>query len=180
VITRLTNAGEISTSGVELDFMSRPFEGLTLSGGLAYTDAQIESFNLPPGSPPTADDREGERLPFAPEWKGSLVADYTWAAFGRFDMFTNLAVSYTGEQYTDLGINPLLLIDSYAVMDAAVGLTTQDDTWRLALVGKNLTDESYASLLTPGGPGGSVRMLIPREADRYWGIQLRVNFGASR
>ncbi len=185
VITRLTNAGEISTSGVELDFMARPIEGLTLSGGLAYTDAQIESFNLPANAPPGASDLEGVRLPFAPEWKGSLVADYVWPAFGRFDMFANLALSYTGEQYTDLatsptGNNPLLLIDSYAVMDGAIGLTTQDDTWRLALVGKNLTDESYASLLTPGGPGGSIRMLIPREADRYWGVQLRMNFGAGR
>jgi iron complex outermembrane receptor protein len=165
--------------------MSRPFEGLTLSGGLAYTDAQIESFNLPPNAPPGASDLEGVRLPFAPEWKASLVADYVWPAFGRFDMFANLALSYTGEQYTDLatspvGNNPLLLIDSYALMDASLGLTSQDDTWRLALVGKNLTDESYASLLTPGGPGGSIRMLIPREADRYWGVQLRMNFGGER
>ena len=63
---------------------------------------------------------------------------------------------------------------------ASIGVSPQTDAWRLALVGKNLTDESYASLLTPGGPGGSVRMLIPREADFYWGLQFRYNFGGER
>ena len=184
VITRLTNAGEISTSGAELDFVATPFEGLTLSGGVAYTDAQIESFNLPPGSPPTASDRNGERLPFAPEWKASLTGDYRWAAFGDYDMFTSLTVSYTGEQATDLPntppVSPLLVIPSYTLLDGSIGIEPQSGAWRAALVGKNLTDESYATLLTPGGPGGSVRMMIPREADRYWGVQFRVNFGGER
>ena len=184
VIFRLTNAGEISTSGVELDFVSRPFDGLTLSGGLAYTDAQIEKFRVPPGSPSTADTREGERLPFAPEWKGTLNAEYQWAAFGDYDMFTSLAVSYTDEQATDLPntppVNPLLVIPSYTVLDGSIGIAPQSGAWRAALVGKNLTDEAYVSLLTPGGPGGSIRMIIPREADRYWGVQFRYNFGGER
>ena len=185
VITRLTNAGEISTSGVELDFVSVPFDGLTLSGGLAYTDAQIEKFNLPPNSPPGASDLSGEQLPFAPEFKGSLMAEYRWEAFAGYDMFVNGSVSYTDEQYTDLpnavtGPNPDLLIDSYTLIDASIGVSPQSNAWRLTLVGKNLSDESYASLLTPGGPGNSVRMLIPREADRYWGVQFRMNFAGAR
>jgi iron complex outermembrane receptor protein len=185
VITRLTNAGEISTSGVELDFVSAPFEGLTLSGGFAFTDAQIEEFNLPPNSPPGAGNLSGERLPFAPEFKGSLMAEYRWEAFAGYDMFVNGSASYTDEQYTDLpnavtGPNPLLLIDSYTLIDASIGVSPQSNAWRLTLVGKNLSDESYASLLTPGGPGGSVRMLIPREADSYWGVQFRMNFAGAR
>jgi iron complex outermembrane receptor protein len=184
VIFRLTNAGEISTSGVELDFMSQPFDGLTLSGGVAYTDAQIEKFKVPPGAPATADTRQGERLPFAPEWKGTLNAEYQWAVFGEYDMFTNLAVSYTAEQATDLPntppVNPLLVIPSYTLMDASIGIAPQSGAWRAALVGKNLTDEAYVSLLTPGGPGNSIRLMVPRDADRYWGVQFRYNFGGER
>ena len=29
---------------------------------------------------------------------------------------------------------------------------------------------------TSGGPGGSYRYIIPREADRYYGVTARVNF----
>jgi iron complex outermembrane receptor protein len=180
VITRLTNAGEISTSGVELDFVTSPIEGLTLTGGLAYTDAQIEEFNVPPGSPPSATDRSGERLPFAPEWKASLNADYGWNLTERLDMFVNGTLTYTDSQYTDLGENPLLEIDSYLLLDASVGVAATDGAWRATLVGRNLTDESYPTLITPGGPGGSLRYLIPRDADRYFGVQFKVSFGGER
>jgi iron complex outermembrane receptor protein len=185
VITRLTNAGEISTSGMELDFVSAPFDGLTLSGGFAYTDAQIEEFNLPATAPPGATNLSGERLPFAPELKASLMGEYRWEAFAGYDMFVNASFSYTDEQYTDLpdavtGPNPNLLIDSYSLLDAAIGVAPQSNAWTLTVVGKNLGDESYASLLTPGGPGGSIRQLIPREADRYWGVQFRMNFAGAR
>jgi iron complex outermembrane receptor protein len=42
---------------------------------------------------------------------------------------------------------------------------------------KNLFDESYSSLITIGGVGGSYRYLLPRDVDRYFGVQLRWNFG---
>ena len=184
VITRLTNAGEISTKGIELDFLSRPIEGLSLSGGIAYTDAQIESFNVPPNSPPSATDRSGERLPFAPEWKGSLNADYQWNLTSSLDMFLNGTISYTSSQYTDLpgtpGPNPLVEVDAYTLVDAAVGVAATTGAWRVALLGKNLTDDSYATLITPGGPGASMRYLIPREADRYFGVQATIRVGGER
>jgi len=188
VVTRLTNAGEVSTSGVEVDFVSRPFDNFTLSGGLAYTDAQIESFTPPPGAPPGTSDRNGEPLPLAPEWKVSLVGDYRWE-MGElpFDFFANLAASYTDSQVSELPdtaanvpINtPLVTIDSYSLLDGTIGAETKDGRYRLSIVGRNLTDESYASLISTGGPT-RVRYLIPREADRYFGVQFRANFGGTR
>ena len=40
--------------------------------------------------------------------------------------------------------------------------------------------ESFAALVTRGGPGGAPRLQIPRDADRYFGVQFRANFGGSR
>jgi iron complex outermembrane receptor protein len=188
VVTRLTNAGEVSTSGVELDFLTRPVENLSISGGVAYTDAQIDSFTPPPGAPAGTDDRSGEPLPLAPEWKFSLVGDYRLELPGAsFDAFFNMAASYTDSQVSELPetaalvpVNtPLVTIDSYTLLDASVGIEDKDGRYRVALVGKNLTDESYASLISTGGPT-RVRYLIPREADRYFGLQLRMNFGGAR
>ncbi|MFX5813345.1 TonB-dependent receptor, partial [Acinetobacter baumannii] len=39
VVTRFTNAGKVSTRGVEVDASFRPIPDLTLAGGFAYTDA---------------------------------------------------------------------------------------------------------------------------------------------
>ena len=72
------------------------------------------------------------------------------------------------------------LAGRFGPFDASLGIEPQSGAWRLALVGKNLTDQSYETLRTPGGPGGSVRLMIPREADRYWGVQFRMNFGGER
>jgi iron complex outermembrane recepter protein len=180
VITRLTNAGEISTRGAEIDLLARPTDNFTLSGGVAYTDAQIDEFKLPPGSPST-DTRKGERLPLAPEWKASLSASWRIALPTSFDLELGATGSYTDEQVSDLNNNPLqrpaLTIDSYSLVDANIALVDDSDRYRVNLMINNVFDESYASLITPGGPGGSFRYLIPRDADRYVGVSVRVNFG---
>lgn len=175
VISRLTNAGEISTGGLELDWLIRATDGFTISGGLAYTDAQIERFRDAAGNLSTA--REGERLPLAPEWKGTVGVDYEWQPAGMpFNVLLNGRYSYTDSQYSSLGAFANELIDSYSVVDASVGFTDKEETVKLTFFVNNLFDESYTSLITPGGPGGSLRYLIPREADRYYGASFKVNF----
>ena len=55
-------------------------------------------------------------------------------------------------------------------------LVDPDDKYRVTFMIKNLFDESFASAITSGGPGGSFRYIIPREADRYYGVTARFNF----
>ncbi|MCE2890973.1 MAG: TonB-dependent receptor [Aquidulcibacter sp.] len=176
VITRLTNAGNVSTTGLELDWLIRADGGLTINGGLAVTDAQIEEFrdaNLVLSST-----RRGERLALSPRFKASLGANYEWepeAVPGIIHL--NGQVSYSSDQFSDIGENPLLRIPETTIVDASIGISDKQDRYRLTLNIKNLTDEKYASLVTPGGPGGSLRYLIPRDADRYVGLTLRAKFG---
>ena len=176
VITRLTNAGNVSTTGLELDWLIRADNGLTINGGLAVTDAQIEEFRdanlvLSPA-------RRGERLALSPRLKASLGADYQWEPASLPGIiYFNGQVSYTSDQFSDLGENPLLRIPETTIVDASIGFSDKEDRYRLTLNIKNLTDQQYASLVTPGGPGGSLRYLIPREADRYFGLTLRAKFG---
>jgi iron complex outermembrane receptor protein len=175
VITRLTNAGEVSTQGLEADWLLRPLDDLTITGGIAYTEAQVENFFTPPGQAQAV--RPGSPLALAPEWKGSLGAEYRWRSAGAFDVLFNGQYSYTGEQFSDLGQNPLLRLEEYGIVDASIAFAAKDDRLRVTLIGRNLGDESFASLITPGGSGGALRYLIPREADRYYGISLRAKFG---
>jgi iron complex outermembrane receptor protein len=70
-------------------------------------------------------------------------------------------------------------VDGYATVDASVALVDPSDRWRVAFQVKNLFDKSFASSIVSGGPGGSFRYIIPREADRYFGVTARVNFGGN-
>jgi iron complex outermembrane receptor protein len=183
VITRLTNAGDISTRGVEVDFLMRPADNFTVSGGFAYTDAQIDEFNLPPGSPPTADDRSGEQLPFAPTWKGNVAVSWTAKMDSLpFDIVPGFSINFVSDQVSDLqNAQPArtqLTIPSYFTIDASVALVDRDNRWRLSFLGRNLTDENFAVVQAPGGPGGSIRYLAARDSERYFGVALRLNYGA--
>ena len=73
VVTRFTNAGEISTTGVEADMSFRLGKHTTLNAGLALTDAQVDKFKVAPGAATTAIIASGTPLGFAPTWKGSVL-----------------------------------------------------------------------------------------------------------
>jgi iron complex outermembrane recepter protein len=176
VITRLTNAGNVSTTGLELDWLIRADNGLTINGGLAVTDAQIEEFR--DANLVLSATRRGERLALSPRFKASLAANYQWepeALPGIVHL--DGQVAYTSDQFSDIGENPLLRIPETTIVDASIGFSDKQDRYRLTLTVKNLTDEKFASLVTPGGPGGALRYLIPREADRYVGLTLRAKWG---
>ncbi len=47
LVTRLINAGTVSTKGVEGDLTARPFGNLDLTGLFAYTEATVDQIRLP-------------------------------------------------------------------------------------------------------------------------------------
>jgi iron complex outermembrane receptor protein len=67
-------------------------------------------------------------------------------------------------------------IGAYSLVDLQFGLVEKEDKFRLTFIVKNLFDQSFAAQITNGGPGNAFRYLIPREADRYFGITGRINF----
>ncbi len=174
LITTLTNAGEVTSGGVEIEFQAQPTERLSLAGGIAYTDARIEEFFTPPGRVATV--LAGSALPLAPKWKASLVGEYR-IALGNYELVPNVLISYQDEQFSDLNEPAALRIPGYTTVDLGVALVDNDQRFRIALIGRNITDESFSVLKTAGGPGGAPRLQIPRAADRYFGIQARFNFG---
>jgi iron complex outermembrane recepter protein len=180
VLTRFTNAGDVSTKGVELDLLFQPVNDLTFSGGVAYTDAQVDQFKVPPGGSPTAVIPSGTPLGFAPKWKGSLGADYRIRTGGAIDVQLGAQGSYQSSQIAQNDpsqvIRDATTIDGYGLVDLSAGIVDVDDRFRLTLQVKNVFDQSFAASIVSGGPGGSYRYIIPREADRYFGVIGRVNF----
>ncbi|TAL31438.1 MAG: TonB-dependent receptor [Phenylobacterium sp.] len=180
VVSRFTNAGTISTRGAEADFLYRPLADLTLSGGLAYTDAHINKFRAPIAGVNTGVVPSGTQLPYAPKWKGSLNVEYRIRDVGGFDVLMGAQGSFQSSTYAELSANPAVRlgtrIEAYELVDVSLGLADPDDKYRVTAVVRNLFDQSFATHVESGGPGGSFRFQIPREADRYYGVTARVNF----
>lgn len=182
VVTRFTNAGRISTRGAELDLIWRPLSNLNVSGGFAYTDAKVDQFFLPPGGNPNGVVPAGTPLAYAPKYKASLGADYTIETGGSLNFVLGAQASAQSKQLSLFDPSAALraagTIGGYTLVDLSAAIVDADDRFRVTLQVKNVFDTSFASSITNGGPGGSFRYLIPREADRYFGISARVNFGA--
>ncbi|MCC2975173.1 TonB-dependent receptor [Sphingomonas sp. PL-96] len=179
LVTRFTNAGEISTRGAELDLIWNPATDVSISGGLAYTDAHVDQFRQPTGTV-TGVIEAGTRLPYAPEWKASLAGDWRIRTGGAIDLGLNAQASWQSEQISQFdaseAIRAATTIGDYALVDAGLSLIDPQDRFRIAFQVKNLFDQSFAASITSGGPGGSYRYIIPREADRYFGVNGRFNF----
>jgi iron complex outermembrane receptor protein len=180
VTTRLTNAGTVSTKGLEVDFLAQPVRNWSLNGGFAYTDAQVDNFRLPPGGNPADQIPSGTPLTSAPKFKASLVSDYRFDTGMGVDFTLGGAFSYQSKQLTQLSpvaaVRAATTVPAYALVDLQAGIVDPNDRWKVNFLVRNLFDESFAAAIQTGGPGGSYRYQIPREADRYYGVTGRVNF----
>ena len=180
LVTRFTNAGTISTRGGELDLLFRPVDDLSISGGLAYTDAQVDRFRVPTNGVVTGVIPSGTTLGYAPKWKGSLAADYRLRTGGAFDFGVGGDVAYQSKQLSQFdasaAVRDATTIGRYALVNLAASVIDAGDRFKLTAQVRNVFDESFAASITSGGPGGSYRYIIPREADRYYGVTGRVNF----
>lgn len=178
IVARFTNAGTVSTRGVEVDMVFRPVRDFNIAGGFAYTDAKVDQFKAIPGQTSIPD---GTTLAYAPKVKASLGGDYRWRTGGSVDFTFGAQASYQSSSLSFFDASAANrtagTIDPYAIVDLSAGIVSANDRFRVTAQVKNLFDQSFASSILGGGPGGTFRYIIPREADRYFGITAKVNFG---
>jgi iron complex outermembrane receptor protein len=173
VVTRLINAGDVSTKGVELDLNARPTRELTLTQSLAYTDAKIDSFNCPAAAAASCN-LNGQPLPFSPKWKSFTRANYALPLQNGFIVDFSADYTYQAKTQYDLFQSADAIQGAYGVVNAGIALSSPVGGWRIALVGKNLANKSYATNLVTST--GYVTRAVPRDDERYFGITARKEF----
>lgn len=172
VVTRLINAGSVTSEGVELDYALQATQRLKISGALAYTRARIDAFECPSGAAASCN-INGKPLPFTPDWKSYVRADYTIPLDNGWDVELGTDYSWQGEVQYSLDQNPNSVQGAFGLWGASVALADYNAGWRVALVGKNLADKSYSPVLSSGA---STTRVVPRDDERYFGVQLRKDF----
>jgi len=160
------NAGSSRAKGIETEVEWAPAEvpGLVLRGTLAYNRARYISFAdapcwggqrrsegcivtpPPAGSPAGTPSRpvqnlSGKTTALAPKLAGALEANYERPVGNNLVFGASANLKYSSSYVANPFNNPGAKQDSYATIDAAVRLKTEDGRWEFALLGKNLTDE---------------------------------------
>ena len=162
------NGGRARSEGVEAQATFTPIEGLVFSGNAAYTDARLTT-----NTNPLLGGKSGDRLPFTPDWAGSLDGAYNWSINGDMQGFVGATWSYVGNRVSSfnatIGQVPL---PSYNTWDLRAGVNVRRN-WTIEVFAKNLGDErgisSFGGNLSANGggasigvPGESVAIIQPR------------------
>ncbi len=167
-LTEIKNAAQAEIFGVESDIVWRLSPDWTLSGGGAYTNAELTDnycgLTDPSGNPITVCATplapSGTRLPVTPTWKGNLTLRYD---FVLADMDGFMQGSWVGqtESYADLRLferDVLGKQDGWQTFDFSIGLKPGD--WNLQVYFQNLFDEraqlSRSTQCVEGICGGAV------------------------
>ncbi|MFK8049472.1 MAG: TonB-dependent receptor [Halioglobus sp.] len=152
----VTNAGEATSQGIELDVTYAATDSLVLGAALGLLDAEYDKYlgsacpanisveetatrcNLAGGT----QDSAGQDLANAPEWSGNAYAalDYPFTSSG-IRLVGKLNLSFTDDYITEVRDDPFFAQDGYTRVDASIGVAASDDRWRVSLIGSNLTEE---------------------------------------
>lgn len=195
------NAGDSRQRGVEIDAQFYATEFLTLTGGLVYLDAEYTDFTtadcfsprildvectyqLIPGQPAVGSkDVSGDPVIYSPEWTYNIAADYR-RPIGNLNGFARVDYRFVDEQQGLSSQNPYTILDSYDVANLRLGLETADGKYDATVFVNNVFDESYgvyvsgynfSGQVNPNN-GNTITNVIPKGADRYYGITLRARF----
>lgn len=171
-ITRLINAGQVTTRGVELGLAARLLASASLHGDLAYDPTRIDHFICPIGTSASCN-VTGKTLPYQPEWEGvfgfdlhgKLTTTYSW-------LFGMDARAQTSVQYS-INQTPQTIQGGYAIFNGYVGLDS-DDGWQVRALVKNIADKPYSSYFAYSA--NYLQRFAPRDDHRYFGITVHKEF----
>lgn len=145
------NASETEVQGIEADMQFALTDEITLSGAIAYLDAQYKSFSDAAcnaqqaaewsGEGTCLQDLSGKPLQFAPEISANLGFDYVTSITSDLNLQIAANANYMDEFSVANDLDDHLIVESFWKFDARVALYSSDNKWMIALVGKNLSDE---------------------------------------
>lgn len=195
----LNNVGELETQGLEIDAIAVLTENFRMNIGLAFIDATIKSFQgadcyafqsaaqgcvpIDPSNPGLGDaqDLSGKELANSPDFKATIGGDLTIPLSDQpFDGFLNFSYQYQDDTNFDLLQNPGTVQDAYGIFNLSLGIAAKDDkeSYRVTLFVNNVFDEFYVTNIGPGTFTSEEVFThqVPRSAERYAGLKLKMNF----
>ncbi len=175
LVTRLINAGKVSSKGIEGDVSVRVTRDFKVDGAFTIEDAKVKHFNCPAGAPVSCD-IDGEPLPFAPDFKAYVNAEYTVRApIPGVDLVLQSDYSYQSKTQFSLAETPDTVQKAYGVWNASVALVGLENGWTVRGIVKNIANTRHAAGVGYGALAGVVRF-VPRDDRRYGGIMVRKAF----
>jgi outer membrane receptor protein involved in Fe transport len=166
------NAGKARVDGFEFELFSQLTSQLQLGIGVGYQDARLTE-DQPILEVETPVGKDGDPIPYVPEWTGNASLQYDFALSGPLDGYFRADYSYTGSSQTQFNDNGEFYNEqsSYSVLD--LRLTLERGDWRYSIYLDNTFDErAEVTIVENRAVPLSIFTIRPRTA----GISVRRNF----
>jgi len=159
----LTNVGDLTSKGVELDVKAQPNKHLAVNFNAAYTDATFDK-----GTAPTPFEEydgvgygrgyrsiAGNRVNGAPRWTANAGVQHRWNITDTVEHYTAANYGWRSETYADINNSIYSKIPSYGVFNLTTGFRIPHgkNQWDLSIWAKNLFDKHYFLGLVNSGNG---------------------------
>ena len=162
----IDNAGDAKVLGMEAELLWRTQGGLELRAGLGLLDTEITKSILPTI-------KKGSKLPNSPKVNFNFLARYQWGINQAMAASVITDASYKGDVTYDIVRQPGEVIeDGYWLINARVGLVSNNETWSAYLWVRNLADEEYRAQVLTSTVGFGESWGLPRT----YGLTLEYNW----
>lgn len=147
-----TNIGTAFSRGFAAALTGRPVAGLSVSGAVGYTDAEITSTNASVAGAAQI----GQHILNAPTWTTSASGEYDFPIAGNNTGYLRASYEYVGGSNASYNPTDPLHKPAYRLVNARLGFTT--DRWNVALFVDNLLNE-HAELSVTNDEGADIPWL---------------------
>ncbi|GAA0649491.1 TonB-dependent receptor [Brevundimonas lenta] len=142
---------ELKSRGVDADMLwFTPVDGLSLQGGVTWTDAEYGNFIaadlVSPGNFPQLSLLPGARASFAPEWSVSGSVNFDRSIGNGMRAGFSLAAKYMSDYNTGSDLLPYKEQSAYTTVNGRIMIGAEDEAWTFEVWGQNITDEEYTQV----------------------------------
>lgn len=166
-LTPQVDNSDATVKGGEIELFLTPGDNWDFIFGLALNDSEVDTvFDANGGT------IAGNEMPNAPGYSANFLGRYNWDVAGG-NMAIQLDGASYGDQYLEVTNSDVSFEDAYSVWNANVSYTSGDESWKVALWAKNLTDEEYRIYNLDLGVLGATSFYAP---PRWFGATFSYNF----
>ena len=131
----VVNNTDLESQGFESEGFWNATRDLRLFGNVTYAKAR-NALN-------------GERIPNAPDWSGSVGFDYERSLTNGLEFVANGTVDYRSDVTYQQNPDAAVMGEEFTTLNLTLGIADANRGWEVSLIGRNLTDENSASFAFP-------------------------------
>ncbi|MCF8710311.1 TonB-dependent receptor [Rhizorhapis sp. SPR117] len=170
---RMLNIPKGHALGAELDATVIPFRGLQLNASATYVKSEIDGTFDASNALGNPDELGGQAFPLTPQWQMLADGEYSFPVGAGAEAFIGGSFNYQGKTNSGLGELDILRVPAYSVVDARIGVRSNDDSWSVTGFVRNLTDEYYWTFVNFASPDVAARYT---GRPRTFGVTLSSRF----